>query len=350
MSDVLSFIDGRVVDINVYCNKPINEIEDNNFNKQLLKYIKMQKEFYIKVYERCKQIIESGSKYSKEVNFYFQKAKNILDDNYKWKEEDNSVFSNMVLEFLVERTIGLSVGQKITGRYGNKGVISKILPDEEMPYLETGERIDVILNTLAPINRLISFSLYEPSLNFISNRMREKFNNISSLKEKEDILFKYIGILNDEQNEKLKDYYKKLSKDKKELFFQDIIDNGIFIHIKPFWEKEVIFDKINKIYKEFDWIKPYDVYVKRFGREIKMMKQLIVGDMYMIKLKQTSKKGFSVRATGSLSKKGLPEKSNKAKVHQELYSRTPIKIGDQENINSTIGVSSDKIAQLHLLF
>jgi hypothetical protein len=78
------------------------------------------------------------------------------------------------------------------------------------------------------------------------------------------------------------------------------------------------------------------------------MKQLIVGDMYMIKLKQTSKKGFSVRATGSLSKKGLPEKSNKAKVHQELYSRTPIKIGVQENINSTIGVSSDKIAQLHL--
>jgi DNA-directed RNA polymerase beta subunit len=224
MSDILSFIEGRVVDINIYCNKPLDEIEDNNFNKQLLKYLKMQKEFYIKVYERCKQIIESGSKYSKEVNFYFQKAKNILDDNYKWKEEDNSVFSNMVLEFLVERTIGLSVGQKITGRYGNKGVISKILPDEEMPYLETGERIDVILNTLAPINRLISFSLYEPSLNFISNRMREKFNNISSLKEKEDILFKYIGILNDEQIEKLKDYYKKLSKDKKELFFQDIIE------------------------------------------------------------------------------------------------------------------------------
>jgi hypothetical protein len=81
-----------------------------------------------------------------------------------------------------------------------------------------------------------------------------------------------------------------------------------------------------------------------------MLKDLVVGDMYIIKLKQTSKKGFSVRATGSLSKKGIPEKSNKAKTHQELYSRTPIRIGDQENINSVIGVPPEIIAQLHLFY
>jgi len=119
MSDNLFFIDGKIVDITIYSNKPIGEIEDNIFNHQMLKYLKMQKEFYTKVLDRCKKIIASGAKYSNEINFYYKKAKNILDDNYMYKEEDNSVFSNMVIEFLVEREVPLSVGQKITGRYGN---------------------------------------------------------------------------------------------------------------------------------------------------------------------------------------------------------------------------------------
>lgn len=154
MSDNLFFIDGKIVDINIYSNKSLEEIEDNIFNRQLLKYLRMQKDFYSKVYDRCKKIINSGSKYSSEINFWYKKAKNVLDDNYMYREEDNSVFSNMVIEFLVERDVPLSVGQKITGRYGNKGIISKILPDDEMPYLETGKRIDVIFNTLGVINRL----------------------------------------------------------------------------------------------------------------------------------------------------------------------------------------------------
>ena len=154
MSDVLYFINGKVVDITIYLNKPIEEVVDNSFNRQLLKYLKMQREFYTKVYECCDRIIKSGSNYSSEINFYYKKARNILDENYMYKEEDNSVFSNMVIEFLVERKVELSVGQKITGRYGNKGVISKIVPDDEMPVLETGERVDVIFNCLGVINRL----------------------------------------------------------------------------------------------------------------------------------------------------------------------------------------------------
>jgi len=38
-------------------------------------------------------------------------------------------------------------------RYGNKGVISKILPDNEMPFLETGERVDILFNSISVINR-----------------------------------------------------------------------------------------------------------------------------------------------------------------------------------------------------
>ena len=48
----------------------------------------------------------------------------------------------------------ISVGDKMAGRHGNKGVISLILPEEDMPYLENGEPIDILLNPLGVPSRM----------------------------------------------------------------------------------------------------------------------------------------------------------------------------------------------------
>lgn len=349
-SDVPYFCEGRVVDIDIYCNKPIEEIEDNNFNAQIIEYLRMQENFYRRVYERCREIISSGSEYSNDINFYYKKAKNILDENYKWREEDGSVFNNLVIEFLIERNIPLSVGQKLTGRYGNKGVISKIVPDEEMPVLENGERVHIIFNSLGVVNRLNSQQLFEQSITFICNRVAERMVTLDTSHAAE-LLLRTIWYFNEDQANVLEKYLASLSGKQLTDFIDGIKrSQKIYVHIPPLWEKEALFDRLWKLYDEFDWIEPYRVYVQKFGRKIEIMKRLVVGDMYVIKLKQTSKKGFSARSTGSLSKKGVPEKSNKAKTHQELYSKTPIRIGDQENVNSAIGVSTNLIAQLHLFY
>lgn len=145
------------------------------------------------------------------------------------------------------------------------------------------------------------------SINFICNRVRERLKTLSTLKEKEELLFKTLHHFNEDQEKKVKEFYKKLSKKEKESFFDEIDTNGIYIHVPPMWEKISLFDKLKEIYADFDWIKPYDVFVNKFGRKIKILKPLVVGDMYIIKLKQSSKKGFSVRATGSLSKRGIPK-------------------------------------------
>ena len=42
----------------------------------------------------------------------------------------------------------LAVGDKMAGRHGNKGVVSRILPEEDMPYLEDGRPVDIVLNPL----------------------------------------------------------------------------------------------------------------------------------------------------------------------------------------------------------
>ena len=48
----------------------------------------------------------------------------------------------------------LSVGDKIAGRHGNKGVIAKILPEEDMPYLPDGTPVEVVLNPLGVPSRM----------------------------------------------------------------------------------------------------------------------------------------------------------------------------------------------------
>ncbi len=48
----------------------------------------------------------------------------------------------------------IAVGDKLAGRHGNKGVISKILPEEEMPFLEDGTPVDIILNPLSIASRM----------------------------------------------------------------------------------------------------------------------------------------------------------------------------------------------------
>ena len=48
----------------------------------------------------------------------------------------------------------LSVGDKMAGRHGNKGVVSRILPDEDMPYLATARPVDIVLNPLGVPSRM----------------------------------------------------------------------------------------------------------------------------------------------------------------------------------------------------
>jgi DNA-directed RNA polymerase subunit beta len=48
----------------------------------------------------------------------------------------------------------LQVGDKMAGRHGNKGVVSRILPEEDMPYLVDGTPVDIVLNPLGVPSRM----------------------------------------------------------------------------------------------------------------------------------------------------------------------------------------------------
>ncbi len=65
----------------------------------------------------------------------------------------------------------LSVGDKMAGRHGNKGVIAKILPEEDMPFLEDGTPVDMVLNPLGVPSRMNLGQILETHLGWAAERL-----------------------------------------------------------------------------------------------------------------------------------------------------------------------------------
>lgn len=69
----------------------------------------------------------------------------------------------------------IQVGDKIAGRHGNKGIISQILPRQDMPFLPDGNPIDIILNPLGVPSRMNVGQLYECLLGFAGHKLNRRF-------------------------------------------------------------------------------------------------------------------------------------------------------------------------------
>jgi DNA-directed RNA polymerase subunit beta len=82
---------------------------------------------------------------------------------------DPGVIKRIKIEIAQLRKIG--AGDKLAGRHGNKGVISTVLPVEEMPYLEDGTPVDIVLNPLGIISRLNIGQILETHLGLAANKL-----------------------------------------------------------------------------------------------------------------------------------------------------------------------------------
>jgi len=77
----------------------------------------------------------------------------------------------------------LKIGDKMAGRHGNKGVISKIVPIEDMPYMKNGKPVDVVLNPLGVPSRMNVGQILETHLGWACSELGEKINQIVKLNQ-----------------------------------------------------------------------------------------------------------------------------------------------------------------------
>ena len=82
----------------------------------------------------------------------------------------------------------LSVGDKMAGRHGNKGVVSRLLPEEDMPYLEDGTPVDVVLNPLGVPSRMNVGQILEVHLGWAAKQLGRQIDQYLQTNWSSDVL------------------------------------------------------------------------------------------------------------------------------------------------------------------
>ncbi len=77
---------------------------------------------------------------------------------------------------LIAKKRKLKVGDKMAGRHGNKGIVAKIVREEDMPFLEDGTPVDIVLNPLGVPSRMNIGQIYETVLGWAGQKLDKKFS------------------------------------------------------------------------------------------------------------------------------------------------------------------------------
>lgn len=372
----------EVYDVDVYYNGD-KEFPNNKFYKQIKYYYDAGNEYAKRLYQWANDIKKSGSNYTDNVSHIRSRYMHWSDPEYKWKNKDRA-FANMIIEFKVRALVPLEYGSKITGRFGNKGVVSgiidtdridlertlgemlasntdlsqdeiekytsniQVVDDARMPYADD-RPIDLLLNSSGAIRRLNPEQLCEVETNFIGEELRKKICKTESLHEKEEMIFKFLSILSSDEEcffRKMYDSFdsellvsrykfKFMANDSKKAFIEDIEKNGFYIVRPP--QRPILYSDVMKLYEAFPFIKPIPLYIDLFGiKHRKIIKEGICGTQYVIILKQNSNKNFSARSTFRVNRSNLPAKDITKKTNRSSYARTPVRLSEIYNLFSSI--------------
>ncbi|MCX5906973.1 MAG: DNA-directed RNA polymerase subunit beta, partial [Deltaproteobacteria bacterium] len=115
----------------------------------------------------------------------------------------------------------LQVGDKMAGRHGNKGVISRILPEEDLPYLEDGTPVDIVLNPLGVPSRMNVGQILETHLGWAAKGFGEQIQqminkefNPKALRDKIKKLYPsatFSSLIDEMEEEDLREYARSLT-------------------------------------------------------------------------------------------------------------------------------------------
>ncbi len=123
-----------------------------------------------KSWDKIKLIFDSFHKHLNELEDKLE------TDIFKLKEGDQLQPGILKLaKVYVANKRKISIGDKMAGRHGNKGVIATIVPEENMPYLEDGTPVDICLNPMGVPSRMNLGQLYETMLGWAGKILGEKY-------------------------------------------------------------------------------------------------------------------------------------------------------------------------------
>lgn len=345
--DEIFYADGVIKNIFVLRNIKDENSFSNNYSSsmQYLDNIHSElKDEAIRFYEFVNGFITENPEYTvdAELKKLYQKVINLYLSEKPTKFNDTE-FNGYLIKFtIVKADVPIKNGSKITSFHASKGLISEIIPDDEMPIDENGDRIDLILNTNSIISRQNLGLIIEIILNNILKYIfkQDDINDVYKLyMALNKVLNKDTHILEDLKSIGKRKLVKILTDMKKNndycIVLEPYSENNTFMNIRDFAEKYNIPIYNNLSYKN--------------GKKI--IGKCLNGDLYVLKLKHEPKKKMSYVSfnqtsdrTKQPSKGTLDFKKSKA-----INNHTSSSIAEMEFIN-LLTLSRDNFILKELLF
>lgn len=352
INDITFKAKGQVVDIDVYCNKDIATSNNGIYEGQLQFYDNNYKRFCQEFVNVMKNYINNSDYHkSYELSKLYSLCLSVVQGKQYFKD---NVFSNIILEITLYEEAPLDVGDKITSRTGGKGVISKVIPDEQMPRISgTDERVDLIWNQATCVNRLNPGQLFELSINFIaSNLVDTIMTEMFDVEQTIELLYGFYNHLSPEfAMSFLECVNLQTSDDDALLAVANMLTpngDGLYVALKPISEA-VTFEQLMKIYGDYSWIKPVFLDVPIVGsrgqiRFVQSQKPSIVAKQYIYRMKQNAEEKHSATSLSATNIRNMNSKSKASKMYIRIHSNTPIRFGEMEgNILKAMGAEIDCI-------
>ncbi len=132
--------------------------------------------------ERVRTVIDNAEKQIRKVKDHFNRQVSRFE---KGDDLPPGVLKLIKIDVAMERV--LSVGDKMAGRHGNKGVVSRILPIEDMPYFEDGRPVDMVLNPLGVPSRMNVGQILEIHLGRAAQELGRQIDDLIEHKKTDDI-------------------------------------------------------------------------------------------------------------------------------------------------------------------
>ncbi|MBN2963507.1 DNA-directed RNA polymerase subunit beta [Sulfurospirillum sp. T05] len=238
---------------------------------------------------------------------YFQNEKKKLKEEHDEKltiiEKDDILPSGVVklVKVYIATKRKLKVGDKMAGRHGNKGIVSNIVPEVDMPYLADGESVDIVLNPLGVPSRMNIGQILEVHLGLIGRRLGDQIAEIFEHKRSAWVK---------ELREKMIEIASVAKWMDARNFIEGLSDEKLIEYAKD-WSRGVkfatpIFEGVNteEFAKLFELAKinldgKVELYDGMTGH--KMQERVNVGYMYMLKLHHLVDEKVHARSTGPYS-------------------------------------------------
>ena len=278
-----------------------------------------------------------------------QDIKERFEDKVEKIQQGDELLPNVLkmVKVYVAVKRSLKPGDKMAGRHGNKGVISKIVPIEDMPYMENGKPVDVVLNPLGVPSRMNVGQILETHLGWACSELGEKINRIIKLKT--DI---------DKRNSSIREVLKKVygkniydtniqSLNKKE--FEELSSNlslGIPISTPVFDGASV--DDVAELLKLADLPSSGQTTLWDGRTGEKFDRQVTVGPVYMLKLHHLVEDKIHARSTGPYSLVTQQPLGGKAQLGGQRFGEMEVwaleAYGASYTLQEILTVKSDDVA------